>query len=70
MDTAVLETGHPTLILPPYFHEGVLDHIVVAWNGSRDSARAVAGAMPLLYKARRVSVLSVRENEECELGWI
>jgi nucleotide-binding universal stress UspA family protein len=33
------------------------DRILVAWNGSRESARAVAEAMPFLYKANEVTVV-------------
>ena len=33
------------------------DRIVVAWNGSREAARALAEAMPFLHKAERVSVV-------------
>jgi nucleotide-binding universal stress UspA family protein len=33
------------------------DHILVAWNGSREAARALAEAMPFLYKAEQVTVV-------------
>jgi nucleotide-binding universal stress UspA family protein len=33
------------------------DRILVAWNGSRESARALAEAMPFLYKAEKVTVV-------------
>jgi nucleotide-binding universal stress UspA family protein len=33
------------------------DRIMVAWNGSREAARALAEAMPFLHKAERVSVV-------------
>jgi nucleotide-binding universal stress UspA family protein len=35
----------------------VFDHILVAWNGSREAARALAEAMPFLYKAEKVTVV-------------
>jgi nucleotide-binding universal stress UspA family protein len=34
-----------------------LDNILVAWNGSREAARALAEAMPFLYKAEKVTVV-------------
>ena len=37
----------------------VFDRILVAWNGSRESSRAVAEAMPYLQIAKEVMVMSV-----------
>jgi hypothetical protein len=36
-----------------------LDNAIVAWNGSRESARALAEALPLLQAAKKVGVLIV-----------
>jgi nucleotide-binding universal stress UspA family protein len=36
----------------------------VAWNGSREAARAVADALPLLAAAERVSILMVRPEPD------
>jgi hypothetical protein len=63
-DTAVFETGRPTLVLPGSVPAGILNHLVVAWNGSLEAARVVAGAMPLLQKAKRVSVFSALDEGE------
>ena len=37
---------------------------MVCWKETRDAARAVSAAMPLLTKARRVFVISVSEDGE------
>ena len=43
------------------------EHIVVAWNGSRESARALAEALPYLHKATQVTVVVVDEEPPIEL---
>ena len=55
-----IESGRPTLIVP---HAGRFPRFgrraVVAWNGSREAARAVFDAMPLLTEAEAVKILCV-----------
>ena len=62
VEQVVLYSAQPTLILPC---AGRLDsigtQIMVAWNDSRGSARAVSDAMPLLRLAKRVVVISWNE---------
>ena len=43
------------------------DHILVAWNDSRESTRALAEAMPYLHKAKTIAVVSV-VDEDMEEG--
>ncbi|MEO7062566.1 MAG: universal stress protein [Dokdonella sp.] len=38
-------------------------HVVIAWNHSREAALAIRGALPLLERAERVSVLDGAANE-------
>lgn len=55
-----LDSGRPTLIVP---HAGRFPHcgqrVLVAWNGKRESARAIFDAVPLLAQAQAVRVLAV-----------
>ena len=44
-----------------------LDRTLIAWNGSRESARALAEAMPYLYEAKATTVVVVDEKHPAEL---
>ena len=59
LEALIFESGRPVLIAPPASPEALGEVIVVAWNGSTESARAVALAMPFLAQARKVYVLAV-----------
>lgn len=61
-ETLIFRSGRPIVVLPqrPRWSKAVaLDTVVVAWDFSRNSSRAVADALPILKKAKLVSVLTV-----------
>ena len=58
LDAALFETGRPVLLVPREGHLDPLRHAAVAWNGSLEATRAISGAMPLLYRAERVTVFT------------
>jgi nucleotide-binding universal stress UspA family protein len=58
---AVFETGRPAIITPPTVRQSVFHHVVVAWNGSLEAARAIDGAMPILRLAETVSIFAPPE---------
>jgi len=59
LETVLFESGRPILIAPPASPQSVARHVVIAWNGSTETARAVAFSMPFLQGAERVTVLTV-----------
>jgi nucleotide-binding universal stress UspA family protein len=57
-------TGRPVVFVPVRGSFDTLGrHILVAWNSSRASARAVNDALPLIEHAERVTVLAVNPAE-------
>jgi nucleotide-binding universal stress UspA family protein len=63
VESALFDSGRPVVIVPPSVPEpasALGETIVVSWNGSTETARAVSFAMPFLLKARRVVVLAVK----------
>jgi nucleotide-binding universal stress UspA family protein len=65
-ETVIFESGRPVVVLQPTPETAVakLDTVVVAWDGSRPAARAVADAMPILGIAKRVHILTVVHEKE------
>lgn len=59
----VFSSGRPTLILPGDKDVGALDHVVIAWDGSRVAARAVADARPFLERASTISIVTVTDEK-------
>lgn len=60
VEDVILAAGRPALVIP-YIGAGKAlgQRVMVAWDASRESARAVNDAMPLLEQAKTVTVLSV-----------
>jgi nucleotide-binding universal stress UspA family protein len=59
-----LASGRPILVVPYAGHfENVGRRIVVGWNATREAARAVNDAMPLLVSAEAVTVLTIDARE-------
>jgi nucleotide-binding universal stress UspA family protein len=62
-EAALFGAGRPVLIVPR-IHKGApkFGRALIAWDGSRAAARALADAMPLLKKAEVVEVVSVTDH--------
>jgi len=58
-DAALFDSGRPLLIAPETPPDTLGETIVIAWNGSTETARAIAFATPFLKDAKKVWVLSV-----------
>ena len=63
-----LATGRPVLVAP-YAGEcaTVGERVLVAWNASREATRAVTDSLPLLQRAKQVTVLAINPKGRGEL---
>jgi len=60
VEDVVLTSGRPTLVIPYVgSFERIGTRVLVAWNNSREAARAVHDALPLLAKAASVTIMAV-----------
>jgi nucleotide-binding universal stress UspA family protein len=58
-------SGRPLLAVPQDWTPGPLGrNIVIAWDGGREAARAVAASVPLLERADKVTILTVTAADD------
>jgi nucleotide-binding universal stress UspA family protein len=60
----VLSCGRPILVAATTAPQTLTDTIMVCWNESRNAARAVTAATPILAMAKRVVFVSVAERDD------
>lgn len=63
-ELVVMGAGRPVLVVPYTGSFAKLgEHVLVAWDASREATRAVTDALPLLRRARRVTVMAVNPEQ-------
>lgn len=68
LESLLMGCGRPLLIAHAEAPMRVLGTAMVCWKETRDAARAVSAAMPLLTQAQRVLVVSVSEDADVPSG--
>jgi nucleotide-binding universal stress UspA family protein len=67
VESVLFESGRHVFLVPGGKHaEATFDRVLVAWNGSRESTRALAEAMPYLHKAKEVTVVVIDDDVPLE----
>lgn len=65
--STVMTAGRPVLAVPFAGDFPVIgEHVLIAWNASREAARAVNDALPLIGHAKKVTVLAI--NPQSGIG--
>jgi nucleotide-binding universal stress UspA family protein len=68
VESVLFGSGRHILLLPTRKSiKAMFDRILVAWNGSRERARALAEALPYLQKAKEATVVVVDGDSPAEL---
>jgi nucleotide-binding universal stress UspA family protein len=71
VESVLIDSGKPALVIPYIGVQSTPGRIViVAWKETREAARALAAALPLLTKADRVHVATWGEERSAEHGRI
>lgn len=67
LESALLTGGRPVLIVPYAGRfQTVGERVLVAWNASREATRAVTDSVPLLERARAVTVLTANAEASAD----
>jgi nucleotide-binding universal stress UspA family protein len=68
-EQVILRSGRPVLVVPYAGHfKSVGRRVLIAWNGSREAARALNDALPLLGSAEYVVLLAINPEPERRPG--
>lgn len=62
-EAVVFGSGRPVVLLPDVADVGPVDRVMIAWDGSRAAARALADARPFLKRAEWISVVTVLDEK-------
>ncbi|MBC6439360.1 MAG: universal stress protein [Rhodospirillales bacterium] len=65
LNSALWDIGSPVVVMPPEPRTGPIRNVVMSWNGTLQSGRALRAALPLIRKAESFTVLS-REGSETD----
>lgn len=77
LNAALMESGRAVVVAPRQPVLAFGQSVAIAWNGSAEAARAVAAALPLLIRAKKVTILVAEEEDgaapaaelETHLAW-
>ena len=62
-EAVVFGSGRPTLLVPDDAPPATFRRVMIAWDGSRVAARAVADAREFLQRAQAVTIISVTDEK-------
>jgi len=64
-DRLILAAGRPVLVVPYIYKDNTFGkNIMVGWDASRTSTRAVHDALPILKKSDKTTIMSVKQSPE------
>jgi nucleotide-binding universal stress UspA family protein len=59
LESALFDSGRPVLVAPPGPPRTLGDKVMIHWNASTETSRAIAAALPLLRLASEVHIVAV-----------
>jgi nucleotide-binding universal stress UspA family protein len=59
LESVLFDSGQPVLVAPPEPPRTLGENILISWNCSTEQASATSSAMPVLRKAKQVTILTI-----------
>lgn len=67
VEDVVMASGRPGIVLPyAVTVRSFAENVLIAWDGGRESARAMADALPLIKRAKFVTVMTLQRHPDSE----
>jgi nucleotide-binding universal stress UspA family protein len=63
VEAALFHSGRPVILVPRRAEPVAFQRVLIAWDASRASVRALNDAMPILARARSVTIASVNDDK-------
>ena len=67
MHDFIIESGIPVIVIPTKGAKAEYNNILIAWDGSKQCAKATHDALPILTAAKKVTVLTVVEDNKNQI---
>lgn len=67
LEAVLFDAGRPVLLAPQTAPASLFDGALVAWAGGREEVRAVAAALPLLGRMKRVEVRTIGADDDAKV---
>lgn len=65
IEAALFSSGRPVLVVPYIQSQPLkLERVLLCWDGSRNAARAIGDAMPLLERSKSVEVITIASKDD------
>ena len=65
IEPLLFESGRPVLVVPNGYSSPIsFEHVLIAWDGSTNAARAVWDSIPLLRLAKRIEIVTVTGEKD------
>lgn len=68
INTALLETGRPVVVVDAPLNKDFGRNVAVIWNGSVESSRAISYSLPILKMAQKVTLISAIDDLDEEIN--